>query len=111
MDTTSKGHGHSIAPEDDYGSSCNSSHLMQCHAGKININVERDVEIVGEDIQRDMSYDFGDLSSVKPCLRSACTLVVGTWPRLSNNSRANISAAVSLGEVPCPCRLLRIAGP
>jgi hypothetical protein len=41
---------------------CNSSHLMQCHAGEININVERDAEIVGEDIQRDMSDDFGDLS-------------------------------------------------
>src|SRR5260370_13534729 len=32
------------------------------HAGEININVEGYVEIVGEDIQRNMSDDFGDLS-------------------------------------------------
>jgi hypothetical protein len=35
---------------------------MQCHAGEINVNVEGFVEIVGEDIQRDMSDDFGNLS-------------------------------------------------
>jgi hypothetical protein len=35
---------------------------MQCHAGEININVEGYVEVVGEDIQRYMSDDFGDLS-------------------------------------------------
>jgi hypothetical protein len=31
-----------------------------CHAGEININVEGYVEVVGEDVQRDMSDDFGD---------------------------------------------------
>ena len=36
--------------------------LMQCDAGEININVEGYVEVVGENIQRDMSDDFGDLS-------------------------------------------------
>src|ERR1700746_327124 len=35
---------------------------MQCHAWEININVEGFVEVVGEDIQRNMSDDFGDLS-------------------------------------------------
>jgi len=32
----------------------------------------------------------------------------GTCPRFANNSCPNVSAAVSLGEMPCPCRLLRI---
>ena len=44
------------------GSAHHSSHLMQCHAGKININVESYVEVVGEDIQRNISDDYGDLS-------------------------------------------------
>jgi hypothetical protein len=35
---------------------------MQCHAGEINVNVDGYVEVVGEDVQRDMSDDFGDLS-------------------------------------------------
>jgi hypothetical protein len=35
---------------------------MQCHAWEININVEGYAEVVGEDIQRSMSDDFGDLS-------------------------------------------------
>ena len=39
-----------------------SSHRVQCHAGKININFKGYVEVVGEDIQRDMSDDFGDIS-------------------------------------------------
>jgi hypothetical protein len=47
-------------------------------------------------------------SLVKPWSRSACMLLAGTCPRFSNNSRANVSAAVSLGELPCPWRLLRI---
>jgi hypothetical protein len=44
------------------GPAHHSSHLMQCHAGEININVEGYVDVVGEDIQRNMSDDFGDLS-------------------------------------------------
>jgi hypothetical protein len=39
-----------------------SGDLMQSDAGKININVESYVEVVGEDIQCNMSDDFGDLS-------------------------------------------------
>ena len=39
-----------------------SSHLMQCHAREIHINIEGYVEVVSEDVQRDMSDDFGDLS-------------------------------------------------
>jgi hypothetical protein len=35
---------------------------MQCHAWEININVEGYVEVVGEDIQRNVRDDFGDLS-------------------------------------------------
>jgi len=31
---------------------------MQRHAGEININVEGYVEVVGEDIERDMIGDF-----------------------------------------------------
>jgi len=38
------------------------SHVIQCHAGKVDVNVEGYVEIIGEDIQRDMRDDFGDLS-------------------------------------------------
>ena len=39
-----------------------STHLTQCHARELNINVERYVEVVCEDVQRDMGDDFGDLS-------------------------------------------------
>jgi len=35
---------------------------MQCHARKINLNIEGHVEVVGEDVQYDMGDDFGDLS-------------------------------------------------
>src|SRR6266849_5131419 len=85
-----------------------SSHLMQCHAWEININVEGYVEVVGEDIQRNMSDDFGDLSIREALVAQRLYATRRHLPRFSNNSRANVSAAVSLDEVPCPWRLLRI---
>jgi hypothetical protein len=51
-----------IEPELCPGPKTTSSHLLQGHTGEININIEGYVEVVGEDIQRDMRDDFADLS-------------------------------------------------